>query len=130
LAVTSIFTVSVMQTTHTRVAATSALGSVVGTAVGKQIGGNTGAMIGSAVGGAGGAAASTNRNDRTAAAIGGGLGGVGGIPLVKIWVAPLVAILVLLGAAGGSVLVKKYLKTAMQINVSTIKSTKKTRRHH
>ena len=39
----------------TRVAATSALGSVVGTAIGKEIGGNNGAMIGSALGGAGGA---------------------------------------------------------------------------
>ncbi|MCM8514324.1 hypothetical protein J0904_19720, partial [Acinetobacter bereziniae] len=61
LAVTSMFTVSAHADNSTRIAATSALGSVVGTAVGKQIGGNTGAMIGSAVGGAGGAAASTNR---------------------------------------------------------------------
>ena len=49
---------SLMTVTHagnsTRVAATSALGSVVGTAIGQQLGGQTGAMIGSAIGGAGG----------------------------------------------------------------------------
>ena len=39
LAVTSIFTVSAHADNSTRIAATSALGSVVGTAVGKQIGG-------------------------------------------------------------------------------------------
>lgn len=36
----------------TRVAATSALGSVAGTAIGKQLGGTTGATIGAALGGA------------------------------------------------------------------------------
>ena len=51
LAVTSMFTVNAHADNSTRIAATSALGSVVGTAVGKQMGGNTGAMIGSAIGG-------------------------------------------------------------------------------
>ncbi|MEC8567490.1 MAG: hypothetical protein VXY56_04265, partial [Pseudomonadota bacterium] len=55
-------TASMMNVAHadnsTRVAATSALGSVVGTAIGQQLGGQTGAMLGSAIGGAGGAAAS------------------------------------------------------------------------
>ena len=56
---TIIATSSMLSVAHadnsTRVAATSALGSVVGTAIGQQLGGNTGAMIGSAIGGAGGA---------------------------------------------------------------------------
>ena len=46
LAVTSVFTVNAHADNSTRIAATSALGSVAGTAIGKQLGGNTGAMIG------------------------------------------------------------------------------------
>ena len=61
LGTTLLATSSLLSVTHadngTRVAATSALGSVVGTALGQQVGGHNGAMIGSAIGGAGGAAA-------------------------------------------------------------------------
>ena len=55
----------------TNVALTSALGSVVGTSVGRHIGGNSGALVGSAIGGGAGAAVSSNRHNRTSAAIGG-----------------------------------------------------------
>ncbi len=73
LAVSSMFAINAHADNTTRVAATSALGSVVGTALGNQMGGNTGAMIGSAIGGAGGAAVASNKRNRTSSAIGGGL---------------------------------------------------------
>lgn len=108
LTVSSMFTMSAHADNSTRIAATSALGSVVGTAVGKQMGGNTGAMIGSAIGGAGGAAVSTNKHDRTAAAIGGGLGGVGGYSVGKSMGGTTGGYIgAAAGAAGGSVLGKK-----------------------
>ncbi len=69
LAATSIMAVNAHADNTTRVAATSALGSVAGTAIGKSMGGNTGAMIGSAIGGAGGAAVSANKRDRTPQAV-------------------------------------------------------------
>ena len=75
LASALIATTSIVTVAHadngTRVAATSALGSVVGTAIGKSIGGTSGATIGAALGGAGGAAAASDRRNRTEAAIGG-----------------------------------------------------------
>lgn len=104
----SIFTVSAHADNSTRIAATSALGSVAGTAIGKQMAGNTGAMIGSAIGGAGGAAVSADRRNRTGAAIGGGLGGVGGYAVGKNVAGSTGGYIgSALGAAGGSVLGKK-----------------------
>jgi uncharacterized protein YcfJ len=108
LATASMFTVTAHADNSTRIAATSALGSVAGTAIGKQMGGNTGAMIGSAIGGAGGAAVSADRRDRTGAAIGGGLGGVGGYTVGKSMGGTTGGYVgSALGAAGGSVLGKK-----------------------
>ena len=111
IASSSMMAISAHADNTTRVAATSALGSVVGTALGKQMGGQSGAMIGSALGGAGGAAVASNRRDRTSSAIGGGLGGVGGYTVGRnVGGTNGGYIGAALGAAGGSALGNKISK--------------------
>ena len=67
----------------TRVAATSALGSVVGTAIGKEIGGNNGAMIGSTLAVLVVQRLQVAKIPVLKLQLGGGLGGVGGYTVGK-----------------------------------------------